>query len=119
MILFRRQFVGIVLDEANPGNIASIGLAVDLMFMVAFFQPVQMSSVVISGCLRGAGDNLYVALVMIVCVVLVRPLLSLLTIGLLGFGLVGAWGSSLVDMIVRLTLMYRRFNGGKWQFKKV
>jgi putative MATE family efflux protein len=119
MILFRRQFVGIFLDEANPGNLASIGLAVDLMFMVAFFQPVQMSSVVISGCLRGAGDNLYVALVMIVCVVFVRPLLSLCTIGLLGFGLVGAWGSSLVDMIVRLTLMYRRFNGGKWQLKKV
>jgi putative MATE family efflux protein len=119
MILFRRQFVGIFLDGSNPSNMASIGLAVNLMIMVALFQPVQMSSVVISGCLRGAGDNLYVALVMIVCVVFVRPALSLCTINALGFGLVGAWGSSLVDMCVRLTLMYRRFNSGKWQLKKV
>jgi Na+-driven multidrug efflux pump len=89
------------------------------MFMVALFQPVQTSSVVISGCLRGAGDNLYVAAVMIICVVGIRPLLSLFAINILHIGLVGAWSASIIDMCVRLTLVYRRFSGGKWQTKVV
>ncbi|GHU82105.1 hypothetical protein FACS1894191_8920 [Clostridia bacterium] len=120
IVTFRYPLVGIFLDA--PGAAAAATpyfLAINLMFMVAMFQPVQTSSVVISGCLRGAGDNLYVAVVMILCVIGIRPVLSLLAIHVLHIGLVGAWAASLIDMIVRLTLMYRRFSGGKWQTKKV
>ena len=119
VIVFRYPFVGIFIDGSDPANLVPYQLAVNLMFMVALFQPVQMSSVVISGCLRGAGDNLYVALVMCICVVLIRPPLTLIAINVLGFSVVGAWASSLIDMCTRLTLMFSRFAGGKWKDKKV
>ena len=117
--IFRYPLVSIFLDPTVADNALPYSIAVNLMLMVAVFQPIQMSSVVISGCLRGAGDNLYVALIMIICVVGIRPLLSLFAIHTLDLGLIGAWSASLVDMSVRLTLMYRRFNSGKWHEKKV
>ena len=119
VVLLRAPLVGIFIDGSDPANAVPYALAVSVMLMVALFQPVQTSSVVISGCLRGAGDNLHVAAVMILCVVIMRPALSLLSIHVLGLGLIGAWSASLTDMCVRLTLMYRRFLSGKWQTKKV
>jgi putative MATE family efflux protein len=119
IVIFRAPLAGLFLNPAKEGNLRAYELAVDLMIMVAIFQPVQTSSVVISGCLRGAGDNLHVALVMIICVVGIRPPLAALAIYGLHFGLFGAWGASLIDMTIRLTLMYKRFNSGKWQTKKV
>jgi Na+-driven multidrug efflux pump len=100
-------------------NALPFSIAVDLMLMVAIFQPPQTSSVVISGCLRGAGDNLYVAVVMIICVAVIRPVLSLVAVNVFGLGIIGAWGASLIDMSLRFTLAYRRFSGSKWQNIKV
>ncbi|MDR0838537.1 MAG: MATE family efflux transporter [Oscillospiraceae bacterium] len=119
IVIFRYPLVGIFLDTAIPANVVPYSIAVNLMFMIALFQPFQMSSVIISGCLRGAGDNLHVAIVMIICVVGIRPLFSYLAVYVLGIDLVGAWAASLIDMSIRLTLMYRRFNSGKWQLKRV
>ena len=82
--------------------------------MVALFQPFQTSSVVISGCLRGAGDNRFVAVVMLICVTFLRPLLSLAAIHVLHLGLMGAWAASLVDMSVRMICVYKRFSSAKW-----
>ena len=119
IVCLRSQLVGIFLDVSIPSNVISFAFAVNVLFIVGLFQPLQMSNVVISGCLRGAGDNLHVALIMIVCVVLIRPGLSWIAINVLHFGLVGAWSASLIDMSIRLSLMYKRFRSGKWQFKKV
>ena len=69
--------------------------------------------------MRGAGDTKYVALVMYICVVGIRPLLSLLSVYGLHLGLIGAWCSTLIDMSIRMTLMYTRFNKGKWFAIKV
>jgi putative MATE family efflux protein len=118
IIAFRYPLVGIFLDPV-PESIEPYNLAANLMLMVSLFQPLQMSTVVFSGCLRGAGDNLHVALVMIICVVFVRPLISLFAIHVLGFQLFGAWSASVIDMSIRLTLMYKRFQSGIWQTKKV
>ena len=117
--LFRTPLVGIFLDGSIPANTESIAMAVNVLVIIGLFQPVQMSNVVISGCLRGAGDNLHVALIMVLCVVLVRPGLSLLAVHGLHLGLLGAWSASLIDMSLRLVLMYKRFSSGKWQLKKV
>jgi putative MATE family efflux protein len=119
VVLFRYPLVSIFLDRSDPMNILPFSIAVDLMLMVALFQLPQTSSVVVSGCLRGAGDNLYVAVVMIICVAFIRPGLSWVAVKYLGFGIMGAWGASLIDMSLRFTLAYRRFSGSKWQSKKV
>ena len=119
IVLFRSPLVSIFLDGKNPSNIAAIGVALDLMLIVALFQPPQTSNVVVSGCLRGAGDNLYVAIVMIICVTFIRPVLSILAAYVFGFGVIGAWFAALIDMCIRLSLMYYRFSGSKWHNKKV
>ncbi|MCL2742042.1 MAG: MATE family efflux transporter [Oscillospiraceae bacterium] len=119
ILLFRTPLIGVFIDGGVAGNEVPFRLGVEIMLLVAMFQPVQMSSVVISGCLRGAGDNLIVAVIMIVCVAGIRPTLCLISIRLLGFGLSAAWTSSLIDMSIRLTLVYRRLVGGRWQNKKV
>ena len=119
-IAFSRHFlVSIFLNPADPANLASYQLACTILLMVALFQVPQMSSVVLSGCLRGSGDNLFVAVAMMICVVGVRPTLSLFAVHVLHMGLVGAWSASLIDMSLRLTLVFRRFSGGKWHNKKV
>ena len=115
IVLFRYPLVSIFLNPAIPENAASFQMAIQVTYMVALFQLVQTSSVVISGCLRGAGDNLYVALVMLICVVGIRPLSSLFSIYVLHTGLLGPWCSALLDMCIRLALVYRRFSSGRWQ----
>lgn len=112
LIIFRTPLVSMFIDETRDPEV--LALASQVMIMVALFQPFQTSSVVISGCLRGAGDNRFVARIMLVCVTLIRPLLSLLAIHKLNFGLMGAWAASLVDMSIRLLCVYTRFNSAKW-----
>ena len=119
--IFRYPLVSLFTSDARV-----IALCASVMLMVALFQPFQMTSVVLSGALRGAGDNKYVAKVMMLCVAVMRPLCAILAIYLLSntFGradiaLMGAWGASLIDMITRMTLVFRRFNGGKWHDIKV
>ena len=119
VIILRVPLVGIFLNSNDSANLMSFNMAVNLMFMVALFQLPQTSSVVISGCLRGAGDNLYVAVVMIICVAILRPALSLLAVNVFGLGIIGAWGASVIDMFLRLVLAYRRFSGTKWHNIKV
>jgi len=69
--------------------------------------------------LRGAGDTKYVAYIMLFSVGIIRPLLGYVFALALGWGLVGAWMSLLIDLSIRLTLTYRRFSSGKWSTIKV
>lgn len=121
IVIFRYQLVGMFTTDP-----VGMGLAAQVMLLLALFQPLQMSSVVISGALRGAGDTKYVALVMILCVMIIRPVLSLITIYIIqnhlhrpDIALMGAWAASIVDMLVRLISVNRRFAGGKWHDIKV
>lgn len=122
IIIFRVPFVAIFASDNvnNPEDVALVrAMAAQVMFVVAAFQPLQTSSVVLSGALRGAGDNLFVAGIMLICVTLIRPILTYVGINYLQLGLIGAWGASLIDMTVRLTFVYHRFNSGKWFYIKV
>lgn len=55
-----------------------------------------------------------------------RPILSQLAIFVVGdvmgfteMALLGAWCMATLDMITRMVLMYRRYNGGKWHAIKL
>lgn len=98
----------------RPEEADVLQMAAQVMILVGIFQPFQTSSVVLSGCLRGAGDTRYVAAVMMTCVMIIRPVLSWAAIYPLQLGLVGAWTASLMDMIVRLVFVFTRFTRGKW-----
>ena len=114
ILIFRYQLVQLYSQTPHV-----IEMAANVMIMVAIFQPLQMSSVVISGCLRGAGDTRFVALTMIMCVSIIRPALALLAVNVLGLGLMGAWSASIIDMTVRLITVNRRFNSARWTTIKV
>ena len=119
IILLRVPLVSIFLNRRDPANMTSFNMAVNLVFVVACFQLLQTSVLVYAGCLRGAGDNLFVAVTMVICVAIVRPVLSAIAVYVFGLGLIGAWSASLIDIFLRLTFVSRRFSGSKWQDKKV
>lgn len=114
VILLRYPLVSLFTSDQ-----AVLQLAAQVMLMVAAFQPLQTSSVVISGCLRGAGDTRFVAMIMLMCVAVIRPILAYCGIHFIGLGLFGAWSASLIDMTIRVTFVYRRFHSGKWTGIKV
>jgi len=116
---FRYPFVALIIKTSDANNMPSYDIAVKLMIMLTLFQPLQVPSVVTAGCLRGAGDNLYVAMTMIICVTGVRIALASTAVFLLGLGVYGAWGASVIDTGIRLTLVLRRFTRGKWRDMKV
>ena len=96
-----------------------IALGTVIMILAGISMPLQTSTVVSAGSLRGAGDTKYVAYVMLFSVGIIRPLLGYVFALALGWGLIGAWMSLLVDLSIRLMFTYRRFSSGKWAMIKV
>ncbi len=118
-ILMRYPVSQLFIDANTPDAANVILFAAEALVIVALMQPLQMSSVVLSGALRGAGDNLYVAGVMLVCVSIIRPLMAWLAVDVLHLGLAMTWLISLSEIGIRLVFFYRRFESGQWALKKV
>lgn len=93
------------------GSIITKILAVMLYF--------QIDQVITSGCLKGAGDTKFVAMVAFISVTLVRPIASYVLCYPLGLGLVGAWFGVLADQLMRNALNTYRFRSGKWSSIKL
>ncbi|HWT76687.1 MAG TPA: MATE family efflux transporter [Mobilitalea sp.] len=110
VFIFGRGFL-VSLFNQEPVIIA---LGANIMILAAMGTHMQTSQVVLNGCLRGAGDTTYVAIVSLVSVALVRPLLTWVLCFPLGFGLYGAWVALLVDQCFRFIFSYTRFSSGKW-----
>ena len=97
--------------------ILSYGRMIMMVMMVEVF--LQISQVVFSGCLRGAGDTVFTAVVSLVSVLAVRPLMGWLLCYPAGLGLCGAWLGLLSDQFVRFLMTYLRFGSGNWMNRKV
>ncbi len=104
-------------DEAEADQILVIG--VRILQILAIISPAQISQVIFSGCVRGAGDTRYAALVSLVTIAVERPILTYLLCYAAGLGVIGAWLAMLIDQFLRLALMASRFSGGKWVKIKV
>ena len=74
----------------------------------------QISQVVFSGCLRGAGDAKFTAFVSLISVTIIRPGAGWLFCYPLGLGLFGAWIGLTFDQFCRFILTYIRFKSGRW-----
>ena len=143
IVILRYPLVSLFTDDPTV-----MRLSANVMLIVALFQPPQMLSIITSGALRGAGDTKYVARVMLVCVAVMRPVTAFLAITIIQnfftpvyevttalasaevmkfwlsyeapqWALMGAWGASFLDMTLRMAIMMRRFNEGKWHSIKV
>lgn len=95
-------------------DITIITIGSGIMILAALGTHAQTSQVVLSGCLRGAGDTSFVAITSLISVAIVRPLLTYILCYPLGFGVSGAWIALLIDQFFRLTTSFKRFSGGKW-----
>lgn len=103
-----------ILIELFTNDPEIIALGAIIMVIIAFSTHVQTSQVVISGCLRGAGDTKFVAFTSFLSIGVVRPTLTWLLCFPLGLGLQGAWYALLIDQSMRFLINFERFKSGKW-----
>ena len=119
LLLLRYPLTGLFLNADTADASQVLALAADTLIVIALVQPFQTSSVVLSGCLRGAGDNIYVAVCMTLCVSVVRPLLSLMAVQVFHFPLPGTMAMCMAEIAIRMVCFYTRFASGKWTTKQV
>ena len=85
-----------------------------ILYLITYIVLLQIAMVVYCGCLRGAGDIRFVALIGLISVSFVRPAISWLLCWPLGGGLFGAWIGLCCEQTVRYLLSFLRFRSGKW-----
>ncbi|MSA71974.1 MATE family efflux transporter [Holdemania massiliensis] len=107
----------IVALYSNEAEVIEQGTRI-LMFL-ALIQPFQATQFILAGVLRGAGDTKTTAVVIFVTTLIVRPLLAILTVYELKWGLYGAWIALVADQLLRTLLIWLRYRSGKWQLMKL
>lgn len=112
-------FGGRFLMELFTKDEEIVTTGIKLLYLVALSSPFQISNVIYTGCLRGAGDTRYVAISSFISIGVLRPLFTYIFSYTLGLGLIGAWLSLFVDQVTRYTFSLIRFNRGKWKEIKI
>lgn len=112
MVVFfaaRRYMMMAFTDDA-----AIISQGMQIILVIGITCLIQTSQVVILGCLRGAGDTKYTAMISLISIGIIRPLSAWLFCYPLNGGLIGAWFSLFFDQCVRMLLSFIRFRSGNW-----
>ena len=84
------------------------------LMITAVITYMQTAQVICTGCLRGAGDTRYTAIISLIAIGIIRPLGGYLLTYTAGLGLYGAWLGILIDQSMRLILSSARVRKGKW-----
>ena len=109
-VLFPQPLIRLFTDD-----LAVVQMAVTPLRIVGFIQPLLAASMVFAGNLRGAGDTRFPMYVTSISVWSIRvPMAALLSL-MLGMGLNGAWLGMVTDQVVRGTIFFLRFRGGRWK----
>ena len=86
-----------------------------IMKIIAIVATMQIEQTIYTGCLRGAGDTRYTAVISFCSIGAIRPALSYLLCYPLGLGVIGAWIALLLDQATRYVASTLRFASGKWK----
>lgn len=113
-ILARKQIIMLFNSEEH---IVSLGGTI--MIIIAFTTHAQTSQTVYNGCLRGAGDTKFVALISFISIALIRPALAWVLCFPANLGLKGAWIALFADQTMRYILGKKRFDSRKWTKIKI
>ena len=114
-LLFGRWFFGIYFP--NDPNIVDLGVVImKFMMLIVLF---QVSQVIFTGSLRGAGDVRFTTVTSMISVAIIRPSVSYLAAYALGLGITGIWIGILADQGVRLIMNAGRFKSGRWMNKEI
>ncbi|HOE56282.1 MAG TPA: MATE family efflux transporter [Bacillota bacterium] len=104
------------LYSVDPMIIRNASIALKI---IALVQPFQASQLILAGALRGAGDTFWPLVASFFGVLLVRVVFAYIFVGIMGYGLVGAWVAVLIDQFVRWAFVYLRFRTGKWKYIRI
>ena len=85
------------------------------MIIVAFVSLAQVSQVIFTGSLRGAGDTKFNAIVSLFSIDIVRPTIAYVLCHVIGVGVFGAWIALMVDQYTRFICVTIHFYRGKWR----
>jgi len=91
-----------------------VDIGTSIMYVIAVIVTLQISQVIYMGCLRGAGDTLFTAIVSTISITIFRTAGSYLFGYVFGLGIVGIWLGVVADQLGRLVMASARFRKGKW-----
>jgi len=92
-----------------------VSLGQQISYIIVFMCPAQVVSVILFGCLRGAGDTKFTAVVSLISIGVMRPVVSYILCFPMGFGLIGAWLGLCSDHVIRFFMGIARFASRKWK----
>ena len=95
----------------TPEIIEMGGVCLLILSVITYMQTAQ---VICTGCLRGAGDTRYTAMISLIAIGIIRPLGGYVFAYIVGWGLYGAWVGTLLDQTMRIVLSSARVRRGKW-----
>lgn len=110
LIVFRMQILSLFSQSSD----VVLTLGKPIMIIVGITVSFQVLGTITIGTLRGAGDLKFTAVLMMICIGIIRPLSGYLFAISLGGGLVGAWLSILLDQSMRSIASQKRFASGTW-----
>lgn len=111
VIFFFGRYQIVQLFDKSPEVLESGAI---IMIIISLATHLQTSQVVITGCLRGAGDTKFVAKVSMLSTAIIRPLLTFVFCFPLGFEIFGSWIALWIDQFIRLSFNFARFKKGEW-----
>ncbi|MBM7615859.1 MATE family efflux transporter [Alkaliphilus hydrothermalis] len=94
---------------------AVIGQVVQVLRLIALFQPFLCVTLVITSALQGAGDTRFPMYSSFIGIWGIRVLGVYILCMKLGFGLIGVWIAYVIDIIVRGVILMNRYLKGKWK----
>ncbi len=96
-----------------------VEIGIYLVYLVLVSILFQIRQVIYMGCLRGAGDTLYTAVVSAISVTFVRTVASYVFCYGFKMGIYGVWLGILSDQMIRFICAATRFKLGKWVTLKI
>ncbi len=113
MVIFASPLIHIFIRKEDA-------IIADYSFKVVFIlfalgQVPKAMNTVIAGSLRGAGDIQWIMWMNIFAVFLLEIGANWIGTFVLSWGLIGIWGIQALDEILKSSINYSRFRGGKWK----
>lgn len=91
-----------------------ISQGVNILWIVAFVSLTQVSQIIFTGSLRGAGDTKFNAVVSLISMVIIRPTIAFVLCHIVRIGVIGAWIALMIDQYTRFLCVTVHFYRGKW-----
>lgn len=108
-------FFGYQLSRIFTSDTSVLTMAALVLKIAAVITPFQNSHMILTGCLRGAGDTKWPLANAIIGTVFVRLTVAFALVRYFHLGLSGAWVAALIDQAIRSVFMLYRYRNGGWK----